>query len=148
MSGRRKTLRQKSVHQRAAGMDAGEVVFAKRLLTMAVLNVMSGGEEEPTFVSLTAWCCVTCERKIERPRFPILRRTIESVGESESYTNFRFSRDQLRVVKDALGFPDELQAGNGRHGSCLREALRPLEERAGAVCRTLRDVRRKNPRSR
>eukprot|EP00752_Nemacystus_decipiens_P009445 g8444.t1 len=94
-------------------MNAGEVVLAKRLLMMAVLNVMSGGEEEATFVPLVAWCCLTRERKIERPRFPILRRTIDSVGESESYTNFRFRRDQLRVVMDALGFPDELQAGNG-----------------------------------
>ena len=32
MSGRRKTVRQKSVHQRAAGMNAGEVMLATRLI--------------------------------------------------------------------------------------------------------------------
>ena len=48
------SLRQKSVHQRAAGMNAGEVMLAKRLMTMAALNVMNGGEEEATFVALMA----------------------------------------------------------------------------------------------
>ena len=51
------------MHQRAAGMNAGEVILAKRLMTMAVLNVMNGGEEEATFVALMAWCCLTRERQ-------------------------------------------------------------------------------------
>ena len=36
------------MHQRAAGMNAGEVMLAKQLMTMAALNVMNGGEEEAT----------------------------------------------------------------------------------------------------
>lgn len=64
------------------------------------------------FMLLSAWSSLTTERRIQRPYFAPIRRTIASVGESESHTNFRFKKDQLGTLKDALGFPDEIHAGN------------------------------------
>ena len=55
-------------------MNAGEVVLAKRILTMAALNAMMGEGEEATMMLLFSWCALTRERTVQRPHFTRIRR--------------------------------------------------------------------------
>lgn len=86
MSGRRRRrpLRELSIHQRAGGVNAGDVVLCKRLLTAVAVQLLFGEEEEAedldgtVFMLLSAWSSLTTERRIQRPYFAPIRRTIAS----------------------------------------------------------------------
>lgn len=82
----------------------------------AAMQSMAADDDEDVeavFMVLGAWCSLTRERRVVRPYFSRARRSIEGLNESECHTNFRFRKEQLPILKSALGFPDELVAGNG-----------------------------------